>query len=36
MVNVASYENGVGYGDWTRITGFSEAILDYIRLLDQS
>ena len=32
MVNVATYANGVGFGDWTRITGFSEAILDYIRL----
>ena len=31
MINVASNENGVGYGDWTRITGFSEAVIDYIR-----
>lgn len=30
MVNVASYQNGVGYGAWTHITGFSEAIIDYI------
>jgi hypothetical protein len=31
MVNVASNRNGVGYGDWTRIDGFSEAVLDFIR-----
>lgn len=31
MVNVASYRNGVGYGPWTHIDGFSEAILRYIR-----
>lgn len=32
MVNVATYANGVGFGPWTRINGFSEAILDYIQL----
>jgi 60 kDa SS-A/Ro ribonucleoprotein len=31
MVNVASNRNGVGHGDWTRIDGFSEAILTFIR-----
>lgn len=31
MVNVASAQNGVGYGGWTHIDGFSEAVLDYIR-----
>ncbi|HEX3917897.1 MAG TPA: TROVE domain-containing protein [Caulobacteraceae bacterium] len=31
MVNVASARNGVGYGPWTRIEGFSEAVLDFIR-----
>jgi hypothetical protein len=31
MVNVAAVENGVGYGDWTRISGFSEATLDFVR-----
>jgi len=30
MINVASYKNGVGYGPWTHIDGFSEAVLDYI------
>jgi hypothetical protein len=30
MINVASYKNGVGYGAWTHIDGWSEAIVDYI------
>ena len=30
MINVGSYKNGVGYGPWTHIDGFSEAVLDYI------
>jgi 60 kDa SS-A/Ro ribonucleoprotein len=30
MVNVASYENGVGYGKWHNITGFSESTVKYI------
>ena len=31
MINVASAKNGVGYGAWTHIDGWSEAVLDYIR-----
>lgn len=31
MVNVASARNGVGYGKWTHIDGFSEAVLTFIR-----
>jgi 60 kDa SS-A/Ro ribonucleoprotein len=31
MINVASYQNGVGYGNsWTHVNGWSEAVLDYI------
>lgn len=30
MVNVASARNGVGYGRWTHLDGFSEAILRFI------
>lgn len=31
MINVASYQNGVGYGkNWHNITGFSEATIKYI------
>jgi hypothetical protein len=30
MINVASARNGVGYGRWTHIDGFSEAVLRFI------
>jgi 60 kDa SS-A/Ro ribonucleoprotein len=30
MINVASYKNGVGYGRWTHIDGFSEAVIRFI------
>ena len=30
LINVASYRNGVGYGDWVHIDGFSEAVVSYI------
>lgn len=30
MINVASAKNGVGYGAWTHIDGFSEAVVRYI------
>ena len=30
MINVASAKNGVGYGRWTHIDGFSEAVLRFI------
>lgn len=36
MVNVASNRNGVGYGEWSHIDGFSEAIIDYIRETERS
>lgn len=31
MINVASCENGVGYGSWVHIDGFSEAAIAYIQ-----
>lgn len=31
VINVAGYQNGIGYGAWTHIDGWSEAIIDYIR-----
>lgn len=31
MINVASYKNGVGYGKWLHVDGFSEAVIDFIR-----
>lgn len=30
MLNVASHQNGVGYGNWLRIDGFSPATVDYV------
>jgi len=30
MINVASNRNGVGYGRWTQVDGFSEAVLRFI------
>jgi 60 kDa SS-A/Ro ribonucleoprotein len=29
-INVGSYQNGVGYGRWTHIDGFSEAVVRFI------
>lgn len=34
MINVASAQNGVGYGPWMHIDGWSEAVVDYIRALE--
>jgi len=34
VINVASYKNGVGYGKWTHIDGWSEAVIEYIRTLE--
>lgn len=36
VINVASYQNGVGYGPWTHIDGWSEAVVDYIRAAEQA
>jgi len=35
VINVASNKNGVGYGAWTHIDGWSEAVVEYIRSLEQ-
>lgn len=34
MINVASNANGVGYGQWIHIDGFSERILDFVRAIE--
>src|ERR1700684_841813 len=34
LINVASYKNGVGYGKWMHIDGWSEAVIEYIRELE--
>ena len=31
MLNVASYENGVGYGAWMHVDGWSDSVIEYIR-----
>ena len=36
VINVASYRNGVGYGKWTHIDGWSESVVEYIRSLEQT
>ena len=35
VINVASYKNGVGYGEWTHIDGWSESVIEYIRALER-
>jgi hypothetical protein len=34
VINVASFKNGVGYGPWTHIDGWSEAVVEYVRALE--
>ena len=36
LINVASYQNGVGYGAWTHIDGWSDSVIEYIRALEQT
>lgn len=36
LINVASYKNGVGYGPWTHIDGFSEGVLRYIYEMERT
>ncbi len=36
VINVASYKNGVGYGPWTHIDGWSESVVTYIRELERA
>jgi 60 kDa SS-A/Ro ribonucleoprotein len=36
VINVASARNGVGYGPWVHIDGWSEAVLEYIREAERS
>lgn len=34
MINVASSKNGVGYGKWVHVDGFSESVVTYIQALE--
>jgi hypothetical protein len=36
VINAASSRNGVGYGPWTHIDGWSEAVVEYIAELEAS
>jgi 60 kDa SS-A/Ro ribonucleoprotein len=36
VINVASYRNGVGYGAWTHIDGWSDSVIEYIRELERA
>jgi 60 kDa SS-A/Ro ribonucleoprotein len=34
VINVASFKNGVGYGKWTHIDGWSESVVEYLRMAE--
>jgi 60 kDa SS-A/Ro ribonucleoprotein len=36
VINVGSYKNGVGYGKWTHIDGWSESVVEYVRTLEET
>ena len=36
MINVASYQNGIGNDAWTRVNGFSEAIMQWIAASEEA
>lgn len=36
VINVASYKNGVGYGKWMHVGGWSESVIEYIRMLEET
>jgi 60 kDa SS-A/Ro ribonucleoprotein len=36
MINVATNKNGVGYGPWTHIDGWSEAVVEYVREVERA
>ncbi len=36
FVNVGTYQNGIGYGKWCHVDGFSEAIMSYIQTFEES
>ena len=36
IINVASHENGIAYGKFTHVTGWSEAVFEYIRAAEHA
>jgi 60 kDa SS-A/Ro ribonucleoprotein len=35
LMNVASAKNGIGYGEWIHVDGFSEAVVDFIQQFEK-
>lgn len=35
LINVGSYKNGINHDEWISITGFSEAVFDYIQMFER-
>lgn len=36
VINVATYKNGIGYGPWVHINGWSEAVIKFIQEFERS
>lgn len=36
IINVAAYKNGINSTEWTAVSGFSEAVIDFIRYMEKS
>ena len=36
IINVASYKNGIGYGTWNHINGWSESVLKFIQEFERN
>jgi hypothetical protein len=36
IVNVGGYQQGIAYGPWVSIDGWSEAVLDYVRMSEEA
>jgi 60 kDa SS-A/Ro ribonucleoprotein len=36
VINVASNKNGVGYGPWNHVDGWSEACIDYVQEFERT
>lgn len=36
VINVATNQNGIGYGDWVKINGWSESVVQYIAALERT
>jgi len=34
MINISVEKNGIGYGNWLHIDGWSESVIDYIKVFE--